>query len=119
MLFIDHHHAEAVESNPLLNQCVSANNDVNSSARQVTQHLPTFFTRHTTCQQLHTQWPITKKILRIGHLQIFDKLLNSDKMLFGKHFGRRHDCTLVLPLHRSEHGRDCNNCLSATDIALQ
>ncbi len=119
MLLINDNYAKAVELDALLNQSVSANNNVDTTARQVAQHLSALFARHSSRQQFNPQWSVTKKILRIGHLQIANKLFNPCKMLFGQHFGWRHNCTLMPPLHSCEHCSNRNNGFTATDISLQ
>ena len=119
MLFVNDHHTKAFKNYSVLNECVRADNDVDSTTRQVAQYLFAFFSRDTTSQQLNPQWSVTKKILRIGNLQISNKLLDSNKVLLGQHFCWRHDCTLMSSLYGSEHCSNSNNSFSTTNITLQ
>jgi len=119
MLLVDHHHAERRKLDTFLNQCVGADDDVDTARGEVGEHLAAPLARHTAREQLDAQLSFAKEIAVVGHAQIVEQRSNASKVLLGKHFGRGHQRTLVTTLHRHQHRRHRHHRLAATDVALQ
>jgi hypothetical protein len=60
-----------------------------------------------------------KQVAVIGHPQVGQQPRDSGKMLFGQHFGGRHERTLVATLHCCQHRSNRNHCFTAAHVALQ
>ena len=58
-------------------------------------------------------------ILRKFFKERFQHFINATRVLIGKNFRRRHECRLIPAVNCDKYCNECNDSLTASDIALQ
>src|SRR5262249_22626661 len=107
MLFVDHREAELSELNRILNQRVSADDQVDVARSDGLLHLALLFRLETPREQFDA-------VRRQA-----EPAPNVAGVLFGQNFRRRHQRRLVAVLDRDDHRLNRDNRLAAAHVALQ
>ena len=119
VLLVDHHHTKRRKRHTFLNQCVRADGNVNATTGHVGEQFATTLTRDAAGEELDPQLPLAEQVAVVGHAQVGQQSCDAGKVLFGQHFGGRHECTLVATLHCCQHCSNRHHRFAAAHVALQ
>ncbi len=119
MLLVDHDGAEAREVDPVLDERMRTDDDVDSTVRQAAQHVAPVAAGDSIGEELHTQRAITEQVARVRHRDAGEQTSNTGCVLLCEHLGRRHQGTLVTTLYGREQHGDRHDRLAGPDVALE
>ena len=119
MLLVDHHRAEVLELDALLDQRVGADGQVDRTLGQPGLHLGPLLPGDPVGQQGHPQRPVAEDRPRVGHGQVAEQLGDARVVLLGQDLGGRHQRALVPALDGIEQRRHGHDRLAAAHVALQ
>src|SRR5262249_11233455 len=107
MLLVDHHEREVAEFDRLLEQCVRADENIDTTLGERRKDILALGTFLTPAEQSDAQAGRRR--------EAFNRL----EMLTCEKLGRRHERGLRSALDRGRHGEKGDDGLAATDVALQ
>ena len=118
VLFVDHHHAEPLEFDGVLQQRVGADHNAGFPGRDLIAHLSFLLRRHRTRQQGHPgRALVTAELTR--HRQRTEHVTDRPGMLGGKDFRGSEQCALVAGIDHLQHRQHRNDRLARADLTLQ
>ena len=121
MLLVDHHHAERLELNVFANQRMGSDQKIDGAILKRAEQFTTLSRRGPIRQQLHGDRPLPGEgpFLMDRERNLFHKRAYPYEMLFGEHFGGRHQCRLMTILNGHQRGGNSDERLPGTHVALQ
>ena len=119
VLLVDDHHTKRRKRHTFLNERMRADGNVDTTTGQVGKQFATTLARDATGEELHPQLALAEQVAIIGHFQVGQQPRDAGKMLFGQHFGGRHERTLVTTLHCCQHRSNRDHCFATAHVALQ
>ena len=118
VLLVDHHHAEAVEFDGVLQQRVRTDHDARLPGGHLVAHLTLLLRRHRSRQQRHPGRALGSPELT-GHPQRTEHGADRQGMLGGKDFRRRQQRTLVARVDELQHRQHRHDRLSRPHLTLE
>ena len=118
VLFVDHHHAEPLELDGVLQQRVGADHDAGFTGGDLVAHLSFLLRRHRSGQQGHPRCPLGAPELT-RHRQWAEHVADRPGMLGGKHFRGSQQCALVAGIDHLQHRQHRDDRLARSHLTLQ
>ena len=107
VLLVNNRQTKTAELHRVLNERMSADNNVKRSIEQPAVYLITLFCRSRSCKE------------RNRHSRLCRQRTQSHVVLAGKNFGWRHHACLCAVVKSNQHRHKCDEGFSATDIPLK